>query len=156
MILRLRFATLLVSLTLLVALPSPAATFRVDESGTVVSQQVTTMQWRELVPGRGADHTMEATVRVDVRLNLAPWLNRPARMYLVLAPVDTHRVLARWTTQGRLLSGSTHSGSRALVFDAMAGPAVLNESMLLTLEADGRSMPQLQTLNFHFEIEVPN
>jgi len=131
-----------------------AATYRVDEAGTVVSQPVVNMRWRHLVPGRGADNTVEASVRVDVRLNLAPWLNKPARLYMVLAPVHSDRVLVRWTTQGRLLPGSLYSGDRALVFEGTAGPAVLNESLLLTMETDGERLTQLQNLNFHFEIEV--
>lgn len=135
-------------------LPAGAATYRVDEAGTVVSQPVVNMRWRHLVPGRGADNTVEAGVRVDVRLNLAPWLNKPARLYMVLAPVNSDRVLVRWTTQGRLLPGSLYSGDRALIFEGAAGPAVLNESLLLTMETDGERLTQLQNLNFHFEIEV--
>jgi hypothetical protein len=134
--------------------PAVAATYRVDEAGTVVSQPVVNMRWRHLVPGRGADNTVEASVRVDVRLNLAPWLNKPARLYMVLAPVNSDRVLVRWSTQGRLLPGSLYSGDRALIFEGTAGPAVLNESLLLTMETDGERLTQLQNLNFHFEIEV--
>lgn len=141
-------------LVCVLSLPAGAATFRVDEAGTVVSQPVVNMRWRHLVPGRGADNTVEANVRVDVRLNLAPWLNRPARLYMVLAPVNSDRVLVRWSTQGRLLPGSLYSGERALVFEGAAGPAVLNESLLLTMETDGERLTQLQNLNFHFEIEV--
>lgn len=146
------FAFALLACTL--GLPTSAATYRVDEAGTVVSQPVVNMRWRHLVPGRGADNTVEASVRVDVRLNLAPWLNKPARLYMVLAPVNSDRVLVRWTTQGRLLPGSLHSGDRALVFEGAAGPSVLNESLLLTMETDGERLTQLQNLNFHFEIEV--
>lgn len=131
-----------------------AATFRIDETGTVVNAAVLNMRWHQLVPGRSSDNTVEGTVRVDVRLNLAPWINKPARIYMVLAPVSGERVKARWTTQGRLLPGSLSSGDRTLVFEGPAGPAVLNESILLTLETDGQRLVQLQTLNFYFEIEM--
>ena len=134
--------------------PARAATFRIDETGTVVNAPVLNMRWHQLVPGRSSDNTVEGTVRVDVRLNLAPWINKPARIYMVLAPASSERVRARWTTQGRLLPGSLYSGERTLVFEGPAGPAVLNESMLLTLETDGQRLVQLQTLNFYFEIEV--
>ena len=73
---------------------------------------------------------------------------------MVLAPVTSDRIRARWTSQGRLLPGSVYSGERALVFDGVAGPANLSESLLLTLEADGQRLTQQQTLNFYFEIEV--
>lgn len=141
-------------LACLAGVSAAAATYRVEEVGTVVSEPVVKMRWRHLVPGRGADNTVEAGVRVDVRLNLAPWLNKPARLYMVLAPVNSDRVLVRWTTQGRLLPGSLYSGERALVYEGPAGPAVLNESLLLTMETDGERLTQQQNLNFHFEIEV--
>lgn len=140
-------------LALALAGPAAAATYRVDESGTVVSRPVVDMKWRHPVPGRAGDDTIEGTVRVDLRLNLQPWLNRPARIYMVLAPL-ANPVTARWTSQGRLLPGTLRSGQRALVFDGTAGPAVLAESLLFTLETDGARATQLQHLNFHFEIEV--
>jgi hypothetical protein len=131
-----------------------AAAVRIDESGTVVSDPVVNMKWRTPSGGRVLDNTVEATLRVDVRLNLAPWLNKQSRIYMVLDPVNSDRVRARWTTQGRLLPGSLASGERALVFQGPAGPATLVESLLLTLETDGQRLTQQQNLNFHFEIEV--
>lgn len=147
-------AILATALALGLATAAHAATFRLDESGTVVNEPVVNMKWRHLVPGRAYDNTVEASLRVDVRLNLAQWLNRPAKIFMVLSPVSGERVRARWTTQGRLLPGTLYSGERALVFDGAAGPAVLNESLLLALEADGQRLTQTQTLNFYFEIEV--
>jgi hypothetical protein len=142
------------ALALSVGSAAHATTYRLDESGTVVNEPVVNMKWRQLVPGRAYDNTVESTLRVDVRLNLAQWLNRPAKIFMVLSPVTGERVHARWTTQGRLLPGTLYSGDRALVFDGVAGPAVLNESLLLSLEADGQRLTQTQTLNFYFEIEV--
>jgi hypothetical protein len=141
-------------IALVAASPVFGATFRIDETGTVVDMPVLNMRWHQLVPGRSSDNMVEGTVRADLRLNLAPWINKPARIYMVLAPVNGERVRARWTTQGRLLPGSIHSGERALVFEGPAGPAIWSESILLTLEADGQRLVQLQTLNFYFEIEV--
>lgn len=137
-----------------IAVAAQAAVLRIDETGTVVNEPVVNMKWRHLVPGRAYDNTVEATLRVDVRLNLAPWINKPARIYMVLAPVTGDRIHARWTSQGRLLPGSVYSGERALVYEGVAGPANLSESLLLTVEADGQRLTQQQTLNFHFEIEV--
>lgn len=131
-----------------------AATFKVSEIGTVVSDPVINMRWRQPSPGRGDDQTVEGSVRVDLRLNLEPWLNRPARLFMVMAPSETGRIVTRWTSQGRLLPGTVASGERAVIFDGIAGPAVLTESLLLTFEADGQRLDRRQTLNFHFEIEV--
>jgi hypothetical protein len=141
--------------TACVALSAHAAVYRIDESGTTVSQPVLPLQWRQVMPGRVRDNVMQGVVRADVRLNLQPWLNRPARIYLVLAPVSSSTpVRVRWTTQGRLLQGAMQSGERVQVYEGPALPATLTESMLLTIEADGETFEQPDTLHFHFEIEV--
>lgn len=139
---------------LLVGMSAAAATFKVDDTGTVVSEPVVNMRWRQLVPGRGANHQVEATVRVDVRLNLTQWQRKPARIYMGLAPSPGDRVFAQWRSQGRLLPGSMHSGGRALVFDGIVTSATLTESLVLTLETDGRNLNGVQLLDFYFEIEV--
>jgi hypothetical protein len=133
---------------------SQARTFPVDDTGTVVSQPVARTQWRQLVPGRQPDHTVEATVRVDVRLDLAPWLHRRARLYLAMAPATQTPVRARWTTQGRLLPANVRSGERVVVYEGPAAPAVFTESLALTLEADGTRLTQVQDLQFSFELEL--
>ncbi len=149
-----RYSAIAILLVFALASNARGATFRIDETGTVVDAPVVKMRWHQLVPGRSSDNTIEGTVRADLRLNLSPWINKPARIYMVLAAVNGERVKARWTTQGRLLPGSVSSGERALVYEGPAGPAILAESILLTLEADGQRLVQLQTLNFSFEVEV--
>ena len=141
-------------LALLTGGPAQAATFRIDETGTVVSDPVLRMQWREALPGRSGDRTVTGVLRVDVRLNLQPWLNRQSRIYLVLAPTSGARLQAQWTTQGRLQPGTLRSGERALVYEGPAGPATLTDSLRMQVEADGRTLDGLQRLDFHFEIEV--
>lgn len=135
--------------------PTAAATARVDDSGTVVSQGVVPMRWKQLVPGRGADHSVEAQVRVAARLNLAPWLNRPIRLYMALAPSTGEPVHAAWRTQGRLLSGALKSGGRTLVFEGVARDALMQETLDLTLTTDGRALQSPQTLQFYFEVDTP-
>jgi hypothetical protein len=134
--------------------PAHAAVYRLDESGTVVADPVVQMQWNNGAPGTGADSTVAAALRVEVRLNLQPWLNRPARIYLVFAPVTGNRIRAEWTTHGRLLPGALQSGERALVFEGPAGPASLTDTLRMRLETDGRRLSAPQRLDFHFEIEV--
>jgi hypothetical protein len=152
-----RLASLLAGAAVLAAFGPPAAhaaVFRVDESGTVVADPVLQMRWRDSVTRGAADQTVTGNLRVDVRLNLMPWLNRSARIYLVLAPVTGNRVQVQWTSNGRLLPGALQSGERALVFDGPAGPAILTDTLRLRLEADGRRLSAAQRLDFHFEIEV--
>lgn len=132
-----------------------AVTARVDDSGTFINQGVVPMRWKQLVPGRGADHSVEASVRVSARLNLAPWLNRPVRLYMALAPSTGEPVYVAWRTQGRLLPGALKSGARTLVFEGMPKTALLEETMDLVLTTDGRALVSSQTLQFYFEIDTP-
>jgi len=132
-----------------------ATTTRVDDSGTVVSQGVLPMRWKQLVPGRGADNSVEASVRVALRLNLARWLNQPVRLYMALAPALGEPVYATWRTQGRLLPGTLRSGGRALIFEGVANAALLEETLDLTLRTDGRALVSTQALQFYFEVDTP-
>lgn len=151
---RTRFVLAALLLTLFRSTDANASVYRLDDSGTVVSHPSAEMRWRQLVPGRAADNTVETTLRVDVRLNVAPWLNRPCRIFMLLAPTLQAPVHARWTTQGRLLPGRLSSGERALVYEGLASPAVLSESILLSLETDGLRLARSENLQFSFEIEV--
>ena len=150
-----RIAGLALAVAIAAAAAPAAASVRVDDTGTVVSMPVVPMRWRQLVPGRGADNTVEAQLRVALRLNLAPWVNQQVRLYMVLAPVNTETVVASWRTQGRLLAGTLRSGTRALVFEGRVPAAVLQETIDLTLATDGRALVGAQALQFSFEIDTP-
>jgi hypothetical protein len=131
-----------------------AATFRVDDSRTVTGQAITQMRWRTFVPGRAADSTVQAQLPVALSLNLQPWVGRPGRIYMALAPAPGPVILAQWQTQGRLLGGSVRSGGRSLVFEGIITQPVLQENMSITLSTDGQALTSLQTLQFYFEIDV--
>lgn len=151
-----RFAlAVLAGLLALAAVPGAgAATYRVDDTGTFVSQPVTPMRWRQLAPGRSGDHTMEGRMSVALRLNLSSWVNRPARIYLALAPTDGEQLMAAWRTQGRLLPGTVRGGGRTLVFEGVVRESFLQENIVIDLTVDGRKLERAQTLQFFFEIEV--
>lgn len=140
------------SLTLL--LPAQAETFRIDDSGTTASAAITKMRWRQLVPGRAADHTAEGELQVNLRLNLTRWLHKPVRIYMLLAPTVETTVLASWRSQGRLLPGSVRSSDRALVYEGLVPTAILEETLQMRLSADGRQLSHAQPLSFYFELEV--
>jgi len=141
-------------LLLAFALPVHAASFRVDDSGSVPHEASTLMRWRQIAPSRRADNTMEGAVSVQVRLNLAPWVGRQGRLYLVLPDQPIGPVRATWTTQGRLLPGQLTAGQRALVYSGPVTTPRLDETILLKLETDGTQMSNSHRLNFHFEIDV--
>ena len=152
---RLGFIFLLSAWALGLAVDVRAATVRVDDSGTLVSQGVVPMRWKQLVPGRGADHAVEASVRVALRLNLAKWINQPIRLYMALAPSAGEPVYASWRTQGRLMPGSVRSGTRSIIFNGIATAAMLEETIDLVLKTDGRALVSPQALQFYFEIDSP-
>ncbi len=133
---------------------SHASTFRIDDSGTLVSQPVTPMKWRQVVPSRTGDNAVEGQLSVQLRLNLTNWVNRPARIFMALAPTEGEQLTATWRTQGRLLPGSLRSGGRTLVFDGVVRDPFLVETLQLNLVADGRLLTRTQHLQFFFEIEV--
>lgn len=132
-----------------------AGTVRVDDSGTVVSQPVVAMRWRKPVPSRAQDHNVDAEIRVALRLNMAPFLNQPVRLFMGLAPVHADPVIATWRTQGRLLPGTVRSGGRTLIFNGVVTGARIEETIDMTLNTDGRNLATTQTLQFYFEADLP-
>lgn len=149
------FRILTVVVTVACASQGQAETIRVDDSGTVVSEVVLPMRWKQLIPGRGADHSVEGSLKVAVRLDLTRWLNQPVRLYMALAPSTSDAVYARWTTQGRLLPGDIRTGNRTLIFNDVVRAAILEETIVLGLKTDGRTLVAPQQLKFYFEIDSP-
>ena len=151
-------ASSLLAMASLTALPltAGAATFRVDDSGTRVSAPLVSMRWRTLVPGRGSDNSAEGQTQVALRLNVLPWLNQRGRIYMTLAPAPSGDTLrATWRTQGRLLPGSLRSGGRAVIYEGALSSPTIEETIELTITADGRGLASPQSLQFSFEIETP-
>ena len=148
-----KHCTLALLLTLAAGCAS-AATFRVDDSASVPAESNVRLKWRDLVPGRRPDNTLEGAVGVAIRLNLAPWVNRTGRLFLVLPEQPIGVVRAKWTTQGRLLPGQLISGQRRVVYMGPITTPLLEETLALEIEADGDRLPNLHRLNFHFEIDI--
>ena len=134
----------------------PLSATRVDDTGTVVSAPLVTMRWRDPVPRRGASDEVDGSVDIALRLNLAPWMNRETRLYLVLErpQVPGLTVVARWQTGGRLLPGTVRSGERALVFQGRITEPALREHLRFTLSAQGGRLSETQALQFHIEAEL--
>lgn len=147
----------MVTAALLAAAPAvrAASTVRVDDSGTIVNQPVVAMRWRKPVPSRAQDNNVDAEIRVALRLNMAPFLNQPVRLFMGLAPVTGDPVSASWRTQGRLLPGTVRSGGRTLIFNGVASGARIEETIDMTLTTDGRNLATTQTLQFFFEVDLP-
>lgn len=134
--------------------PATAATFRVDDSASIPFESSATLRWRFAAPVRSGDNTIEGATTVQVRLNLAPWVKRSGRLYLVLPAQSAADVTARWSTQGRLLPGKLATGQRALVYSGPINEPLLVETLVLQIEADGARLSGSHRLDFHFEIDV--
>jgi hypothetical protein len=139
---------------LALATPASGATFRVDDSATIPQESSATLRWRHFAPAKSGDNTVEGSTKVQVRLNLAPWLKRNGRLYLVLPEQPPGQVTVRWATQGRLLPGQLVSGQRALVYAGPIASPLLEETLALRIETDGTRLNATYRLNFHFEIDV--
>jgi hypothetical protein len=136
------------------AMPAAAATYRVDDSATLPVESTALLRWRQAAPSRDRDDTLEGATAVAVRLNLAPWLQQGARLYLVLPAQGTAAVRVSWLTQGRLLPGEISPGERVLVYQGPIESPFLEETLTLRIEADGSRLPGTERLRFHFEIDT--
>lgn len=136
------------------ASPAEAATYRVDDSATLPIESTALLRWRQTAPSRTRDDALEGATAVAVRLNLAPWVDRDASLYLVFPQQESAATRVRWTTQGRLLPGEISPGTRVLVYRGRITSPVLEETLTLRIEADGNRLARAQQLNFHFEIDT--
>lgn len=131
-----------------------AATYQVDDSASVPRESTALLRWREPVPTRSGDDTLQGKIGVTLRLNVGAWLHQVGRLYLVLPQQNAPLVRMSWRTQGRLLPGQVLPGQRVLVYEGPIATPYLDEQLELAIEASGSQLAGTQPLNFHFEIDV--
>jgi hypothetical protein len=144
---------LLLLMTLVVVIPADARTTVVDDSGTLPYNAPLLLHWQQLSPRRPVNNRMTGALTLRVKLNVAPWLRRPGRIYLVLPAQQPGAMNASWSTQGRLLAGRVSSGTRSLVYSGLITTPFIEDVLQLTLEVDGTQMRQLYHVNFRFEMD---
>jgi hypothetical protein len=137
----------------LTALPADARTTVIDDSATLPYNAALAMHWQELAPRGHANNLMVGTLQLRVRLNVAPWLRRVGRIYLVLPAQQPGGITAAWTTHGRLLAGRVAAGSRTLVYSGPITAPFIEDDVQLTITVDGRRMAQTYPVNFRFEMD---
>ena len=151
-----RTATLCAAL-MLAAQPLHAAgwaTYAVDDSMSQVQAPSAALRWRDLLPTRDASNLMDARMDVRIVLNLAPWVGKQSRIYMVLPVLPQSNVEVQWTTTGLLIPGRLSSGQRQLVFQGPVPGPRIEDLMRVAVIADARDPVTPQRLNFTFEIEV--
>lgn len=149
-------ALLLLRLLLIAAAavaPVHARSIVIDDTGTLPYDAPLVMRWEHPTPRGPGNNLLVGTTTVRVRLNVAPWLHRPARIYLLLPAQQPGSLAASWTTQGRLLGGRVTSGSRTLVYAGLITTPYIEDVLQLTLNVDARNMRQLYHINFQFQMD---
>lgn len=151
---RRRLAAILVLLLAMAVPPLAAQTFAVDDSASQVLGG--TLRLRpDALPARGAAMTQVAgDIAVLVRLDVSPWQGRQGRIYMRLPAQSGGAITASWTTRGRLLPGALRAGERALVYAGPIDAARLEDTLRLSITADGRTLPPSEQLAFSFEIDL--
>lgn len=133
--------------------PSSAEMHRVDDSATQVLSRHVRMKWDDPTPHRGARSTVSGDLVVLARLELGPWAGRDGRIFLSLPTSTATPVTAVWTTRGRLLPGTLRTGERALVYAGPIPAGMLEDTLHLVVQADGRDLVHSEQLDFVFEID---
>ena len=145
---------LLAVLVSLSALPAFAVTYPVDDSGSQVLDTSLKMKWDSVVPQSGQHSGVTGVTTVLVRLNVAKWNGRQGRIYMRLPEQPAGVVTATWTTRGPLLPGALRSGERTLVYAGSVSGDLLEDSMRMTVQTDGRQLRRAEQLRFSFEIDL--
>ncbi len=141
----------------LVANVAVSATYRVDDSGSLPQDLNIPMTWALPAPSRQGNANADSMIgqaTVALRLNLAPWVGRRGRIYLVLPESPAGRVRAQWPGRGRLLEGRGESGQRVLIYAGLIVTPQFEETQTLRLAIDGTNLQGAMRLQFNFEIDV--
>lgn len=130
-----------------------AATYTVDDSRSQVQSQAVRMNWDAPIPAQGAN-TISGRLSVIARLDVSPWRGRQGRIYLTLPLQPLDAVAASWTTRGLLLPGSVRTGQRTLVYAGPITTDLIEDTLHLTITADGDRVIRTEALEFRFEIDL--
>lgn len=142
-------------LALLVLAPTCfAGTYPVDDSASTVLSPSINMKWDDGTPMAGQRATVSGQLGVIVRLNVSQWVGQSGRIYMKLPPQAIGAVHTTWTTRGRLLPGVLRDGERTLVYAGAITDTLIEDTILLTIQADGDRLFKTEQLHFSFEIDT--
>jgi hypothetical protein len=141
-------------LSLLLGSAALANPHRLDDSASHTVPPNVQMQWRPLSARGGAEPSMEAWLRVNLRIDTREWVGRSGRIYMVLPRDEASSIEAVWTTQGRLLPGRLVSGERTLVHAGAITTTTLEDQILVRLRSGADWQGNSRRLNFHFELDA--
>jgi hypothetical protein len=96
---------------------------------------------------------MIGTTTVRVRINVAPWLRRAARIYLSLPAQEPGPIRLSWSTQGRFLPGQVQSGNRVLVYAGPITTPFMEDTLTLQFVVSGTLLRRAVPVAYHFEMD---
>ena len=133
--------------------PAHANPHRLDDSLSHTVPANAQMQWR---PQTSADPNagVQASVRVNVRIDTSDWVGRTGRVYMVLPRDEASTMEAEWTTNGTLLPGRLVSGERTLVYAGRITGSTLQDQMQVRLRSPPDWQSSSRRLTFYFELDV--
>jgi hypothetical protein len=125
-----------------------------DDSGTEALDPSVALHWKSVTPTHSADsNLMVGTATFRVRINVAAWLKRNARIYLVLPAQDPGPLRVSWTTQGKLLPGQLQSGNRTLVYSGAITRPFLEDEMTFQFNVNGALVKRAFPVSFQFVMD---
>ena len=138
----------------LATLPVSAQAYHVDDTGSQVLGGPLRLKPITPMPHGALATALLGETSVLVRLDVAPWKGRRGRIYMTLPQHPGGQVAATWVTQGRLLPGTVRSGERTLVHAGLIDADTLEDTLRLSIQADGRDLARGEQLAFTFEIDL--
>ena len=139
----------------LAALPTFAATVRLDDSASQVIPPNATWQW-ESRSLRSGINTLHMNIRVNVRIDTRAYAGRQGNIYMALPPDGSSTVRAEWFTHGRLLPGRLASGERVVVYSGVIPGPYLDDTIQVHLTTDARQLAEdVRRIQFNFELDTP-
>lgn len=145
-------SVILLAALLVAAAPVWAETHPLDDSASQVFGRAVRMK-HDILGTRGFDSTATGRFTVLARIDVSPWKGRNGQVYLRMPSHPLGKLVASWTSRGRLLPGRVQNGGRALVYAGPIESDRLEDMLQFTLEADGQQLDRNETLEFVFEID---
>ncbi len=132
----------------------PARTVVIDDAGTSILEPLVALRWKNAAPTRGAHNDqMVGFMTVRLRLNVAPWMHRTARIYLSLPQQPPGPMQVSWTAQQHLAQGEMQSGNRVLVYVGPIMGPILEDTVRFRLTIDGRWVQHAFPVSMQFEMD---
>jgi hypothetical protein len=140
--------------TIFCACAAQAKTIVLDDSGTQALDPAVALHWQSVAPNRSAgSNLMVGTATFRVRINVAAWLKRSARIYLSLPAQQPGPLSVSWITQGKLLPGQLRSGSRTLVYSGAITRPFLEDEVTFQFNVNGALVKRAFPVNFQFVMD---